>query len=127
MDITEKRRPQDGKSLVKINEKNYDLRLSTIPIIYGEKLVIRILYGEIFEHNINSLNMNEKQFIKLKKMMSVKNGLVIVNGPTGSGKSSTLYSILQEVNKKDINITTLEDPVEVIINGINQVSLNRKA
>ncbi|WP_411167938.1 GspE/PulE family protein [Clostridium sp. MB05] len=127
MDITEKRRPQDGKSFIKINEKNYDLRLSTIPITYGEKLVIRILYGEMFNYNIKNLNMNEKQSSKLKKIMSFKNGLAIINGPTGSGKSSTLYCILQEINKKDINITTLEDPVEVIIRGINQVSLNRKA
>lgn len=127
MDITEKRRPQDGKSLIKVNGKNYDLRLSTIPITYGEKLVIRILYGEIFNYNINSLNLNTNQIKKLKKIMELKNGLVIINGPTGSGKSSTLYSILKEINKKDINITTLEDPVEIIIKGVNQVSLNRKA
>lgn len=127
MDITEKRRPQDGKSLIKVNGKNYDLRLSTIPIIYGEKLVIRILYGEIFNYNIDSLNLNTNQIKKLKKILGLKNGLVIINGPTGSGKSSSLYCILKEINKKDINITTLEDPVEVIIKGINQVSLNRKA
>lgn len=127
MDITEKRRPQDGKSLIKVNGKNYDLRLSTIPIIYGEKLVIRILYGEIFNYNISSLNLNVNQIKKLKKIIALKNGLVIINGPTGSGKSSSLYCILKEINKKDINITTLEDPVEVIIKGVNQVSLNRKA
>lgn len=127
MDITEKRRPQDGKSLIKVNGKSYDLRLSTIPIIYGEKLVIRILYGEIFNYNTSSLNLNINQSKKLKKIMALKNGLVIINGPTGSGKSSTLYCILKEINKRDVNITTLEDPVEVIIKGINQVSLNRKA
>ena len=127
MDITEKRRPQDGKVFIKIQEKDYDLRLSTIPIVYGEKLVIRILYGEIFEHNLNNLNMSKLQREKLNKMIAVKNGLIIINGPTGSGKSTTLYSILKEINKKDINITTLEDPVEVLINGVNQVSLNRKA
>ncbi|MPL93635.1 hypothetical protein SDC9_39769 [bioreactor metagenome] len=127
MDITERRRPQDGKTLINIKNKSYDLRLSTIPIIYGEKLVIRILYGEVFNYDINSLNMNENQLRKLKKIMSLKHGLVIINGPTGSGKSSTLYCILKEINKKDINITTLEDPIEVMIKGINQVSLNRKA
>ncbi|MDB1969452.1 GspE/PulE family protein [Clostridium tertium] len=111
MDITEKRRPQDGKSLIKVNEKNYDLRLSTIPIIYGEKLVIRILYGEIFNYNISSLNLNVNQRKKLKKIIALKNGLVIINGPTGSGKSSSLYCILKEINKKDINITTLEEPM----------------
>lgn len=127
MDITEKRKPQDGKALIKISEKDYDLRLSTIPIVYGEKLVVRILYGEIFEHDISQINMSDYQREKLKKMMSTKNGLILVNGPTGSGKSTTLYSILKEINKKEINITTLEDPVEILIGGINQVSLNRKA
>lgn len=111
MDITEKRRPQDGKSLIKVNGKNYDLRLSTIPIIYGEKLVIRILYGEIFNYNIDSLNLNTNQIKKIKKILGLKNGLVIINGPTGSGKSSSLYCILKEINKKDINITTLEEPM----------------
>ena len=127
MDITEKRRPQDGKALIKIDEKDYDLRLSTVPIVYGEKLVIRILYGEIFSYDISQINMNDYQREKLNKMISTKNGLVLVNGPTGSGKSTTLYSVLKEINKKEINITTLEDPVEVLIGGINQVSLNRKA
>lgn len=127
MDITEKRRPQDGKLYQKINGNNYDLRLSTIPILYGEKLVIRILYSEVFNYNIESLNMNTLQKNKLNKMISLNNGLIIINGPTGSGKSSTLYSILKEINKKDINITTLEDPIEVIIKGINQMSLNKKA
>ena len=127
MDITEKRRPQDGKAFIKIDEQDYDLRLSTIPIIYGEKLVIRILYGEIFEHDISKINMSNYQREKLKKIISIKNGLILINGPTGSGKSTTLYSILKEINKKEINITTLEDPVEVMIEGINQVSLNKKA
>ena len=127
MDITEKRRPQDGKAFIKINEKDYDLRLSTIPIVYGEKLVIRILYGEVFEHDISQININNYQREKLNRMISAKNGLVLINGPTGSGKSTTLYSILKEINKKEINITTLEDPVEVLIEGINQVALNRKA
>lgn len=127
MDLTEKRRPQDGKAYLNIMNKDYDLRLSTIPIVYGEKLVIRILYGEVFNHNINNLNLSKYQREKLNKMISMKNGLVLINGPTGSGKSTTLYSILKEINTKDINITTLEDPVEVLINGVNQVSLNKKA
>lgn len=127
MDLTEKRRPQDGKAYLNIMNKDYDLRLSTIPIVYGEKLVIRILYGEVFNHSINNLNLSNHQREKLNKMISMKNGLVLINGPTGSGKSTTLYSILKEINTKDINITTLEDPVEVLINGVNQVSLNKKA
>lgn len=127
MDITEKRRPQDGKAFINVGDKDYDLRLSTIPIIYGEKLVIRILYGEIFEHDISKINMSNYQREKLDRIISIKNGLILINGPTGSGKSTTLYSILKEINQKEINITTLEDPVEVLIEGINQVSLNKKA
>lgn len=127
MDITEKRKPQDGKAYIKIGDRDYDLRLSTIPIVYGEKLVIRILYGDVFRHNINELNLSRYQREKINKMISMKNGLILINGPTGSGKSTTLYSILNEVNKNDVNITTLEDPVEVLIKGINQVSLNKKA
>lgn len=127
MDITEKRRPQDGKSTITVKEKNYDLRISTIPITYGEKLVVRILYGEIFSHDLKSLNMTNNQREKLRKIIALKNGLVLINGPTGSGKSTTLYSILKEINKSEVNITTIEDPVEVLIKGINQVSLNRKA
>lgn len=127
MDITEKRRPQDGKAFIEIENKNYDLRLSTIPIIYGEKLVIRILYNDIFNHKLDELNMTNNQKNKLKKIISINNGLVLINGPTGSGKSTTLYSILNEINSKEVNITTLEDPIEVFIEGINQVSLNKKA
>ena len=100
MDITEKRRQKYGKLYQKINGNNYDLRLSTIPILYGEKLVIRILYSEVFNYNIESLNMNTLQKNKLNKMISLNNGLIIINGPTGSGKSSTLYSILKEINKR---------------------------
>lgn len=127
MDITEKRRPQDGKYNMKLKESCYDLRVSTIPTVYGEKLVIRILYGSTFNFGLDKIHLTNRQLEKLKKIISLKNGLVFVNGPTGSGKSTTLYSILQSINNEEINITTLEDPVEVIIPGINQISLNRKA
>lgn len=127
MDITEKRRSQDGKAFIEVENRNYDLRLSTIPIIYGEKLVIRILYNDVFNHKLDELNMTNVQKDKLKKIISINNGLVLINGPTGSGKSTTLYSILNEINNKEVNITTLEDPIEVFIDGINQVSLNKKA
>ncbi|WP_423236783.1 GspE/PulE family protein [Clostridium chauvoei] len=127
MDITEKRRPQDGKYSIVLNSSEYSLRVSTIPIIYGEKLVIRILYGMVFNYTIENLNLNMTQIKKLKRIMSLKNGLVIVNGPTGSGKSTTLYAMLQYINRDEINITTLEDPIETIIPGINQMNLNRKA
>lgn len=127
MDITEKRRPQDGKVNIKIDNNIYDLRVSTIPTINGEKLVIRILYGESFKHNIKSLNLNKKQQEKIDRIIGYKTGLVIVAGPTGSGKTSSLYTILKKIKDEDINITTLEDPAEVIIKGINQMNLNKKA
>lgn len=127
MDITEKRRPQDGKYNIKSEEKSYDLRVSTIPTVYGEKLVVRILYGMIFNFSLDKIHLTESQLKKIMRIVSFKNGLVIINGPTGSGKSTTLYSILQSINNEEVNITTLEDPIEVIIPGINQISLNRKA
>lgn len=127
MDITEKRRPQDGKANIDIDNNTYDLRISTIPTIKGEKLVIRILYGDTFKYNMESLNLNKKQENKIKRIIGYKTGLVIVTGPTGSGKSSSLYTILMKIKDKDINITTIEDPVEVVIKGINQISLNPKA
>lgn len=127
MDITEKRRPQDGKVNIVIDNNNYDLRISTIPTVKGEKLVIRILYGERFKYNMKSLNLNKKQEDKIERIIGYKTGLVIVTGPTGSGKSSSLYTILKKIKDKDINITTLEDPVEVILKGINQITLNPKA
>ena len=127
MDITERRRPQDGKANINIGNSTYDLRISVIPTINGEKLVIRILYGESFKYSMESLNINKKQKEKIERIIGYKTGLVIVAGPTGSGKSSSLYTILKKIKDKDINITTLEDPIEVIIKGINQMSLNKKA
>lgn len=127
MDITETRRPQDGKMLYKYKGEEFDLRLSTIPLVYGEKIVIRILYTNLFNYTIGSLNLTKVQKDDLEKIIDKKNGLVIVTGPTGSGKSTTLYTILDTVNRSDINITTLEDPIEVYIDGINQINLNRKA
>ena len=125
LDITERRRPQDGKLTFKLNDKNYDLRLSFTNTIFGEKLVIRILYGQVFNYKLDSLRLTEKQMKKIKEIMKVSNGLVLINGPTGSGKSTTLYTVLQEVNTEEVNITTLEDPVEVIIERINQIALNK--
>ena len=125
LDITEKRRPQDGKITFKLNDKNYDLRLSFTNTIFGEKLVVRILYGQVFNYKLDSLKLTKNQMKKINEIMKVSNGLVLINGPTGSGKSTTLYTVLQEVNTEDVNITTLEDPVEVIIERINQIALNK--
>ena len=125
LDITEKRKPQDGKITFRYGEKDYDLRVSIIPIVHGEKAVIRILYGNVFNYSIDKLNLTDNQKKKLKYIMKVNTGLTIVNGPTGSGKSTTLYCMLQELNKDEVNISSLEDPIEAEIPGINQMNLNK--
>lgn len=125
LDITEKRKPQDGKMTFRYGEKDYDLRISIIPIVYGEKAVIRILYGNVFNYSIDKLDLTDNQKKKLKYIMKVNTGLTIVNGPTGSGKSTTLYCMLQELNKDEVNISSLEDPIEAVIPGINQMNLNK--
>ncbi len=124
LDITEKRKPQDGKIIFNYGERDYDLRISVIPIVYGEKLVIRILYGNVFNYSIDKLNLTDNQKRKLKYIMNVNTGLTIINGPTGSGKSTTLYCILNDLNKDEVNISSLEDPIEAVIPGVNQMSLN---
>ena len=124
-DITEKRKQEDGKITFRYGEKDYDLRVSIIPIVHGEKAVIRILYGNVFNYSIDKLNLTDNQKKKLKYIMKVNTGLTIVNGPTGSGKSTTLYCMLQELNKDEVNISSLEDPIEAVIPGINQMNLNK--
>lgn len=126
LDITEKRRPQDGKMTIKDQDKTYDLRVSIIPVSYGEKIVIRVLYRDVFNYSLNKLNLTKTQINNIRYIMKSNNGLVFVNGPTGSGKSTTLYTMIQELNNEEINISTLEDPVEVIIDGISQMSINTK-
>lgn len=126
MDITEKRRPQDGKIIISYNDVKYDLRISSIPLIYGEKLVIRILYCDKFTYSLEDLSFSKEQIKIIRKIISLNTGFVIINGPTGAGKSTTLYTILKEIDKNNLNITTLEDPVEAIIPNINQMSLNKK-
>ena len=126
LDITEPRRPQDGKITMDIDGNTYDLRVSIIPVVFGEKIVLRILYNNGFNYCIDNLKLLPKQRLELEKIINKNTGLVIVNGPTGSGKSTTLYTILNYVNKSEVNVVTLEDPVEVIINGVNQMMVNSK-
>lgn len=126
LDITEHRRPQDGKITMDIDGNTYDLRVSIIPVVFGEKIVLRILYNNGFNYCIDNLKLLHKQRLELEKIINKNTGLVIVNGPTGSGKSTTLYTILNYVNKSEVNVVTLEDPVEVIINGVNQMMVNSK-
>ena len=126
MDIAEKMLPQDGKLSMICGEKRYNCRLSTIPVVFGEKIVIRILYDEVIVNDIENMNFTSNQKSDLDKIIKVANGLVLVCGPTGSGKSTTLYAVLEKIKKGNINITTLEDPIEVVLDGVNQIYINEK-
>lgn len=126
MDITIKSKPQDGNMQIKINNYIYNCRLSAIPVLDGEKIVIRIIYQENLLKRTEELSFSKRQQRLIDKMVLLKTGLFIINGPTGSGKSTTLYSILNSIKDQRINITTLEDPIEFKMDGINQVALNSK-
>ncbi len=124
MNITESRLPQDGSIKGTIKGINLETRVSTLPTNEGEKCVIRILdYSRSLE-GIESLGFNEDNFNKLQKMIAEPNGIILITGATGSGKSTTVYSILQVLNKKETNIITVEDPIEMNIEGLNQVQVN---
>lgn len=124
MNITENRLPQDGAIKGKIQDLDLDMRVSTLPTNLGEKVVIRILDYTRSLQGIESLGFSEENFKKLEKMIQVPNGIILVTGATGTGKSTTVYSILQQLNKEDTNIITVEDPIEMNIEGINQVQVN---
>ncbi|EKO1911791.1 type II/IV secretion system protein [Clostridium botulinum] len=125
MNIAEKNIPQDGKIQNNYRENN-DFRVSTLPTVYGEKLVIRILHKNEKISDLNSLGFLKEDRKNIEKMLKKPNGLILVTGPTGSGKSTTLYSMLQYINNKEKNIITIEEPVEYTIAGINQVNVDYK-
>lgn len=127
MNIAERRIPQDGKIRMDINGIDYDFRVSTIPTVFGEKIVIRIYDNSTKQLGMAYLGIAEEQKQLLEKIISNPHGIVLVTGPTGSGKSTTLYTFLKELNKESVNITTVEDPVENIIEGVNQIQVNPKA
>ena len=124
MNITESRLPQDGAIKGEFGGKYLDMRVSCLPLNEGEKIVIRILDYTRSLQGIDSLGFNPTNLAKLKRMMGVPNGIILVTGATGSGKSTTVYSILQGLNKPEINIITVEDPIEMNIEGMNQVQVN---
>lgn len=128
MDISDKIKAQDGKISFWIDDKNvYDLRVSSLPTVNKEKIVIRILYKKQELININNLNFTIMQREKIKKLTMLKHGMILVNGPTGSGKSTTLYALLNSINRDGVNISTIEDPVEFNIYGVTQTNVNEKA
>ena len=124
MNITESRLPQDGAIKATLKDANLDLRVSVLPTSNGEKIVIRILDYTMSLSGLEHLGFNESNYLKVLKMINVPNGIVLVTGATGSGKSTTVYSILQKLNKENTNIITVEDPIEMDIEGINQVQTN---
>lgn len=127
MDIAEKRVPQDGRVETVIDGINIDLRISTLPTVYGEKAVIRILGGTSGTLSREQLGLSENNNLLMDKIIKSPHGIVLISGPTGSGKTTTLYALLKEFNKPNINIITVEDPVEYKLEGINQVQVNAKA
>lgn len=127
LNIAEKRIPQDGRISLKFEGKGYDLRVSVLPIIHGEKIVIRIASKEGFNVDKKELGFFDDDLAKFDDILAHPHGIVLVTGPTGSGKSTTLYTALKELCKPDVNILTVEDPVESDIRGVNQVQVNAKA
>jgi type IV pilus assembly protein PilB len=127
MDIAVSRIPQDGRFTVKMKNKDINIRASTIPSIYGENMVLRLLDTSNSIYSLERLGMTDEDRLKLEAIINKPYGMILSTGPTGSGKSTSLYSILKAINQPDINIITVEDPVEYRIEKIRQVQLNRKA
>ena len=126
LNITERRLPQDGRLSYKTGTDRADLRISITPTIFWEKVVIRISGGKAYDIPIENLGFLPENLIKFKTIMKKPYGIVLVTGPTGSGKTTTLYSAIKELNNSDVNIITIEDPVECVLEGINQIQINQK-
>lgn len=127
MDIAEKRKPQDGRITQVVDRREYDIRASILPTVYGEKIVMRLTSKNALTREKSQLGLQPDELKKFDHILKNPHGILLVTGPTGSGKSTTLYTALSELNKEDVNIITVEDPVEANIDGINQVQVNPKA
>ncbi|MCI5177989.1 MAG: type II secretion system protein GspE [Candidatus Electrothrix sp. AW3_4] len=126
MDIAEKRLPQDGRIEIRIADKNIDLRVSSLPTAFGERIVMRLLDKSNVLLSLEQLGMSSRDLDLLMKLIKAPHGIILVTGPTGSGKTTSLYSALSVLNQPDVNIITVEDPIEYQINGISQVQVNAK-
>jgi type IV pilus assembly protein PilB len=124
LNIAERRLPQDGRFRIKAQGREVDLRVSVLPTVHGEKVVLRLLDKSNLAKNLDALGLDPESLSRLRHAISQPHGLILVTGPTGSGKTTTLYSALQEINTPDVNIITVENPVEYQIRGINQVEIN---
>ncbi|MEN8183434.1 MAG: type II secretion system ATPase GspE [Myxococcota bacterium] len=126
MNIAEKRLPQDGRIRLKIAGRDYDVRLSTLPISHGERVVLRLLPRTAELLNLETLGFDENQLATWEQLIKRPNGIVLVTGPTGSGKTTTLYGALSRINTTDKNIITIEEPVEIQLQGVGQIEVNHK-
>lgn len=126
MDISEKRKPQDGRMSIMVDRQDYDIRISSLPTVHGEKIVMRLSSKLNLTRNKKDLGLPPDEMERFNHMLASPFGIILVTGPTGSGKSTTLYTALSELNKEAVNIVTVEDPVEADIEGINQVQVNNK-
>ena len=126
MNIAEKRIPQDGRANVRTRGEDIDLRISTLPTTYGEKIVIRLLMKSGRVLTCEGVGLTGDNLAKFRKLIGNSNGVILIVGPTGSGKSSTMYTMIDEINSEEINLVTLEDPVEYSMDGVNQVQINEK-
>ncbi len=126
LDIAERRIPQDGRAAVRLHGMDVDLRVSTLPTIYGEKVVIRLLFKNAQLLTLHGVGLDGENLTNVEKLLSYSNGVILIVGPTGSGKSSTMSAMISKVNTEGVNLTTLEDPVEYNIPGANQVQIHEK-
>ena len=126
MDIAERRVPQDGRFNVRVKEKDIDLRVSTLPTVYGEKIVARLLDKSGGKLSKDAIGLTGADLEKYERMLHCRSGVLLIVGPTGSGKSTTMYTMIDDLNTDSVNLVTLEDPVEYNIDGVNQVQINEK-
>jgi len=124
MDIAEKRRSQDGRIRINEDGRDVDIRASTLPTDFGEKMVLRLLDKGSFDYNIGSIGLEPKRLTQFKRAIQQPNGIILLTGPTGSGKTTTLYGVINHIRKPGINISTVEDPIEYNIKGVNQTQVN---
>jgi type IV pilus assembly protein PilB len=127
VDITERRVPQNGRITVELGNRSVDLRVATLPTVWGEKIVLRVLDTGGIDLDLKSLGFSENNYRRFSESFTKPHGMLLVTGPTGSGKSTTLYATLTEISKPEVNIITVEDPVEYRLPGVNQVQVNHKA
>src|SRR5216110_3425419 len=127
LNIAEKRLPQDGRIRVKLAGRDIDIRLSTTPTVYGERIVMRLLDKSAVLLDLAEIGMDTDQLAKMESLIHKSHGIVLVTGPTGSGKTTTLYAALSKINKPDLKIITIEDPVEYQLRGVNQIQVNVKS